>query len=150
MNYEEFNLSNGKTLYVPSYSSNMVLYIFDDIEGEDICSINISVDSCRGFTYEENLKSLIEEINEYIELTNEDRDQIEDAVRIDLYSMSADPYLDNTKAIFTYTDIYGEHKELVNVAPVNDNFEIVDESDIYIDLDDQTKTYHYSDLEFID
>ena len=54
------------------------------------------------------------------------------------------------KAIFTYTDIYGEHKEPVNVAPVNDNFEIVDESDIYIDLDNEKNTYHYSDLEFID
>lgn len=54
------------------------------------------------------------------------------------------------KAIFTYTDIYGEHKELVDVAPIDDNFEIVDESDIYIDLDNEKNTYHYSDLEFID
>lgn len=55
------------------------------------------------------------------------------------------------KAIFTYTDIYGEHKELVNVAPIDDdNFEIVDESDIYIDLDNEKNTYHYDDLEFID
>jgi hypothetical protein len=54
------------------------------------------------------------------------------------------------KAIFTYTDIYGEHKEPVNVAPVNDNFEIVEESDMYIDLDNEKNTYHCSDLEFID
>lgn len=54
------------------------------------------------------------------------------------------------KAIFTYTDIYGEHKEPVNVAPINDDFEIVKESDIYIDLDDNSKSYHYSDLEFTD
>lgn len=53
------------------------------------------------------------------------------------------------KAIFTYTDIYGEHKESVNVAPVNDDFEIVEESDMYINLDDKTKSYLYSDLEFM-
>lgn len=54
------------------------------------------------------------------------------------------------KAIFTYHDANGEHKEPVNVAPVDDNFEIVEESDMYIDLDNGKNTYHYSDLEFID
>lgn len=40
----------------------------------------------------------------------------------------------------TYRSIYGAIH----------NFEIVDESDIYIDLDTENNTYHYSDLEFID
>lgn len=38
---------------------------------------------------------------------------------------------------------------IVNVVPVDENFNIVDDSEIYMDLDN-TNSYHYSDLVLCD
>lgn len=38
----------------------------------------------------------------------------------------------------------------VEVAPINDDFEIVEDSELYIDLNDNTKSYSIQDLQFID
>lgn len=38
----------------------------------------------------------------------------------------------------------------VEVAPVNDDFEIVEDSELYIDLNDNTRSYSVYDLQFID
>lgn len=54
------------------------------------------------------------------------------------------------KAIFTYFDINGEHSKVVNVVPVNDDFEVVEDSDIFMDTDTNCNTYHRDYLEFIE
>lgn len=54
------------------------------------------------------------------------------------------------KAIFRFNDIYGMHEEVVNVIPVDDNFNICKDSEIYLNINDGKSTYHYDDLEFIE
>lgn len=89
---KERKLSNGRMCKVDDFGLNLEIYIFEAGENEALCCISRDVDDCSKFTFKENLEDCIDEISEFVALTEEDKKQIEDLLEIPLYNVSFGTY----------------------------------------------------------
>lgn len=75
---KEINLSNGRICKVDDFGLILEIYIFEAGENEALCCISFNVDDCCKFSFKDNLDYCIDKIRDFVTLTEEDEEQIED------------------------------------------------------------------------